>query len=140
VRYLLDTNVISEWTKPKPDAKVVAWLESVDEANLYLSVLAFAEVRLGIERLPLGPKRERLTVWLDQDLGERFAGRIIAIDRDIAEGWAVLVARGRAQGSPPSILDAFLAAIALVHGMTLVTRNLRDVAPLGIAVFSPWQG
>ena len=88
----------------------------------------------------MGPKRERLTLWLDQDLGERFAGRILAIDRDIAEGWAVLVARGRARGASPPILDAFLAAIALVHGMTLVTRNLRDVAPLGIAAFSPWQG
>jgi predicted nucleic acid-binding protein len=103
-------------------------------------VLAFAEVRLGIERLPIGAKRERLTVWLDQDLGERFAGRIIAIDRGIAEGWAVLVACGRARGASPPILDAFLAAIALVHSMTLVTRNLRDVAPLGIAAFSPWQG
>jgi predicted nucleic acid-binding protein len=96
VRYLLDTNVISEWTESTPDARVVAWLESVDETSLYLSVLAFAEVRLGIERLPIGAKRERLTVWLDQELGERFAGRIIAIDRGIAEGWAVLVARGRA--------------------------------------------
>jgi toxin FitB len=140
VRYLLDTNVISEWTRPRPDPRVVAWLESTDEASLYLSVLAFAEVRLGIERLAIGPQRERLAVWLDRELGERFAGRIVAIDREIAEMWAVLVARGRARGAPPPILDAFLAAIALVHGMTLVTRNLRDVQPLGIAVFSPWQG
>jgi predicted nucleic acid-binding protein len=92
VRYLLDINVISEWIKPRPDAGVVAWLAGADEDDLYLSVLAFAEIRLGTELLPEGPKRRRIGAWLDDDLAARFEGRIIGIDRAIAEATAT---RGR---------------------------------------------
>jgi predicted nucleic acid-binding protein len=77
VRYLLDTNVISEWARPRPDPAVVAWLETADEDALYLSVLAFAEIRLGIELLPHGQKRRRISAWLDDDLAARFEARII---------------------------------------------------------------
>jgi len=139
VSYLLDTNVISEWTKSRPDAGVVAWLDGAEEDALYLSVLTFAEVRLGIELLPDGRKRERIAAWLDHDLAERFEGRIIDVDRDIAEAWARLIARGRAVGARPPVLDAFLAATALVRGMTLVTRNERDVARLEVPVLNPWR-
>jgi hypothetical protein len=139
VRYLLDTNVISEWVKPRPDAGVVSWLDAADEDALHLSVLAFAEIRLGIELLPQGRKRSRLRAWLDDDLAARFEGRIIDIDRAIAEAWAQIVAHGRARGGRPPVLDAFLAATALVHGMTLVTRNERDLADLHVPVLNPWQ-
>jgi predicted nucleic acid-binding protein len=139
VRYLLDTNVISEWVKPAPDQGVVAWLAAADEDSLYLSVLAFAEIRLGIELLPHGRRRTRLTGWLDRDLGERFEGRIIGIDRTVAEAWANLVVRGRMRGKRPPILDAFLAATALVHGMTLVTRDVGDVDGLDVAILNPWR-
>jgi toxin FitB len=139
VRYLLDTNVISEWTRPRPDAGVVAWLDAADEDTLHLSVLAFAEIRLGIELLPDGPKRRRISTWLDDDLAARFEGRIIDIDRAIGEAWAAIVARGRARDAPPPVLDAFLAATALVHGMTLVTRNERDLAGLDVPILNPWQ-
>ena len=134
MRYLLDTNVISEWIKPQPDAGVVAWLAAADEDALHVSVLVFAEIRLGIELLPPGEKRSRLGAWLDDDLAARFEGRIIGVDRRVAEAWGALVARGRSRGTPPPVLDAFLAATALVHEMTLVTRNERDVA-----VLNPWQ-
>jgi hypothetical protein len=138
--YLLDTNVISEWTKPRPDRGVVEWLEEAEESSLYLSVVAFAEIRLGIELLPKGRKRLQLTHWLEADLAQRFEGRVIEIDQPIAAAWGKIVARGRAQGAaPPPILDAFLVATAMVHGMTLVTRNLRDVQRLGVAVVDPWQ-
>lgn len=139
MRYLLDTNVISEWTKPRPDAGVIAWLDAADENGLYLSVLAFAELRLGIELLPSGPKRARISAWLDEDLAARFEGRIIGIDRPIAEAWAGVIAHGRAQGVTPPVLDAFLAATAHVHEMTLVTRNERHLAFLGVPVLSPWR-
>jgi hypothetical protein len=139
VSYLLDTNVISEWTRPRPDAGVVAWLAAADEDNLYLSVLAFAEIRLGIERLSPGAKRDRLTTWLDQELAERFEGRIIAIGRRIAEAWGEVVARARATGIPPPVLEAFLAATALVHELTVVTRNERDLGGLEIPVLNPWR-
>ena len=137
--YLLDTNVISEWTKPRPDRGVVAWLDVADESSLYLSVVAFAEIRLGIELLQKGRKRDQLTRWLDNDLAQRFEGRVIDIDQAIAAAWGEIVARGRAQGAAPPILDAFLVATAIVHGMTLVTRNLRDVQRLGVAVLDPWE-
>jgi predicted nucleic acid-binding protein len=139
VRYLLDTNVISEWIKPHPDAGVVAWVAAADEDALHVSVLVFAEIRLGIELLPHGQKRRRLAAWLDGDLAARFGGRIIGIDRQIAEAWAVLVARGRARGAAPPVLDAFLGATALVHEMTLVTRNERHVADLEVPVLNPWR-
>jgi toxin FitB len=139
VRYLLDTNVISEWTRARPAPAVVAWLGAAEEAAPYLSVLAFAEIRLGIELLPEGRKRARIRAWLDDDLAARFDGRIIGIERVIAEAWADVVARGRARGATPPILDAFLAATALVHGMTLVTRNERDLAVLDVPILNPWR-
>jgi predicted nucleic acid-binding protein len=139
VRFLLDTNVISEWTKPRPERRVVAWLQAAEQERLYLSVLAFAEVRLGIERLPAGAKRDRLTLWLDQDLAEWFEGRIIGIDLDIASAWARLVARGRTAGRTPPILDAFMAATALVHGMTLVARDSGAAAWPEVPLLNPWE-
>lgn len=139
MRYLLETNVISEWIKPRPDPGVVAWLDAADEHALHLSVLAFAEIRLGIELLPQGQKRTRIRAWLDDDLAARFEGRIIDIDHAIADAWAQIVARGRARGAAPPVLDAFLAATALVHRMTLVTRNERDLADLDVPVLNPWQ-
>ena len=139
MRYLLDTNVISEWTKPRPDPAVVAWLDKADEETLYLSVLAFAEIRLGIELLPEGRKRARIRAWLDDELAARFDGRIIGIERAIAETWAEVVARGRARGATPPILNGFLTATALVHQMTLVTRNERDLAVLDVPIVNPWR-
>jgi toxin FitB len=139
VRYLLDTNVISEWTRPRPDPAVVPWLDVADEDTLYLSGLAFAEIRLGIELLPRGRKRARLSAWLDGALAARFEGRIIGIERDIAEAWAAIVARGRARGATPPILDAFMAATALVHQLTLVTRNERDLTGLDVPIVDPWR-
>jgi predicted nucleic acid-binding protein len=139
VEYLLDTNVISEWTRPRPEPAVVAWLAAADEDLLFLSVLAFAEIRLGIELLPEGRKRARISRWLDRQLAARFEGRIIGIEREIAETWAAIVARGRARGIAPPILDAFVAATALVHRMTLVTRNERDLAGLDVPILNPWR-
>ena len=139
MRYLLDTNVISEWTRPRPDPAVVAWLDAADEDMLYLSVVAFAEIRLGIELLPEGRKRSRISAWLARDLAVRFEGRIIGIEQNIAAAWAVIVARGRLRRATPPLLDAFMAATALVHRMTLVTRNERDLAGLDVPVLNPWR-
>jgi predicted nucleic acid-binding protein len=87
VSFLLDTNVISEWTKPRPDRNVISWLAEVDEDRVFISVISFAEVRHGIERLPPGRKRERLARWLAEELPERFENRILAIDQPIDETW-----------------------------------------------------
>jgi predicted nucleic acid-binding protein len=141
VSFLLDTNVISEWVKPRPDSHVIAWLAETDEDRTFLSVVSFAEIRLGIELLPDGRsrRRERLALWLAEELPTRFEGRILPIDRRIAETWSVLAARGRRAGVTLGPIDAFFAATAEAHGLTLVTRNIKDFATIGIPLLDPWQ-
>src|SRR5439155_10497417 len=85
--FLLDTNVVSEWTKPRPDPQVVAWLAAADEDRLLLSVITLAELRNGVASLPPGRKREQLDTWLSYELRDRFAGRLLPIDAAIADQW-----------------------------------------------------
>ena len=137
--FLLDTNVISEWIKPQPDRNVVSWLAGVDEDRVFISVISFAEVRHGVELLPVGRRRERLTHWLAEEVPERFEGRVLAIDQHIAETWGVIMARGQKAGLTPGTMDAFVAATAAAHNLTLATRNVKDFQRLGIPLFDPWQ-
>ena len=137
--FLLDTNVISEWVKPEPDPHVVAWLNGVAEDRVFLSVASLAEVRRGIELMSAGKRRERLALWLTEDLPARFEGRILQIDSRIADSWGVVMARGQKAGVNVGTLDAFFAATAEVHGLTLVTRNVRDFLKLGVRLLNPWQ-
>lgn len=136
--HLLDTNIVSEWTKPIPDLGVTAWLGSIDEDRTYLSVVTFAEVRNGIELMAPGRRRDRLETWLVEDLPRQFDGRILVIDRRVAEAWGVMSVLRRRAGLPIGPLDAFVAATAKVHDLTLVTRNVRDFGQLGIRVFNLW--
>lgn len=136
--YLIDTNVISELIKPQPDDRVVAWIRSTDEADLHLSVLTFAEIRNGIERLPQGRRRTRLQRWSEFELTERFEGRILGIDRLIAETWGAIMARAAAAGITLPTMDTLFAATAEALGMTMVTRNVRDFEHAGVAVLDPW--
>ena len=135
--FLLDTNVVSEWVKPRPDAGVAAWLAEVDEDRVFVSVITLAELRYGIERMPAGNRRRRLDEWLRNELPLRFEGRILAIDSATADAWGKIVARGEALG-PISVTDAFIAATAEVHGLTLVTRNARDFEPTLKSIVNPW--
>jgi toxin FitB len=137
--YLLDTNIVSELAKAAPDAKVVAWIETAEEELLFLSVLTFAEIRRGIELLPDGARQARLRRWLDLELADRFEGRILDVGRGVAEQWGVMMARGEAAGRRLPTMDAFFAATAAYHGMTMVTRNARDFAETGVAVINPWD-
>lgn len=136
--FLVDTNVISEAVKPDPHPRVVAWLEKVEEDFVFLSVATLAEIRRGLELMDPGRRRDRLNQWLHQDLPERFAGRILAIDSRVAQTWGILMARGKRAGLNLSVLDAFLAASAQTHGLTLVTRNVRDFEKLDVATLNPW--
>ena len=137
--FLVDTNVISEWVKPRPDPHVIAWLAETDEDRTFLSVVSFAEIRRGIELLPGGRRRDRLALWLAEELPSRFEGRILPIDRRIAETWGVLTARGRRAGVTLGSIDAFFAATAEVHHLTLVTRNIKDFGTVEIPLLDPWQ-
>ena len=137
--FLLDTNVISEWVKPQPTAKVINWLEAVDEEQVFLSVVTIAEIRHGIEQLPNGNRRQRLAAWLAGELIGRFEDRILGIDLLIAEHWGILMARAKRAGIVPSTMDGFVAATAETYALTLVTRDTGNLGKLGIKVFNPWN-
>lgn len=137
--FLLDTNVISELVRRKPEPKVTAWVEATDEMLLHLSVLTLGEIRKGILSVRDSSRRVALGAWLDSDLVIRFAGRILAIDEAVAERWGQLSAQAELRNSPLPVIDALLAATALQHNLTLVTRNVRDVAATGVPLFNPWS-
>ena len=139
MRYLLDTNLVSEWTKPRPNAGVIEWLAQVDEDDVFLSVVTFAELRHGIERLPAGRRRKGLHAWLRSELPQRFEGRIVLIDGAIADEWGRLVARHEARGRPIQAMDGLIAATAQVHRLTLVTRNAADFQLSVKSVLNPWR-
>jgi predicted nucleic acid-binding protein len=139
VNFLLDTNVISEWVRPQPDRNVIAWTAGLDEDRAFISVISFAEIRRGIEMLPNGRKRERLAAWLAEDLPARFEQRVLDIDLRVAETWGTLLARGQKIGLTIGSMDAFIAATARAHGLTLATRNIKDFQRLGLSLLDPWQ-
>jgi predicted nucleic acid-binding protein len=137
--FLLDTNVISELIKARPDANVTAWVEATDESLLYLSVLTLGEIRRGIASLPQSRRRATLEAWLDRDLQARFEGRILTIDREVADRWGLLTAAARESGIALPVIDGLLAATALEHNLTLVTRDTGQIPSMGVAVFNPWE-
>ena len=139
MNFLLDTNVVSEWTKPRPDPQVVAWLAAVDEDRLLLSVITLAELRNGVASLPPSRRREQLDTWLSYELRDRFAGRLLPIDAAIADQWGSITAAAKAMGRTIHAMDALLAASAFVHELTLVTRDQSDFEGVGIALFCPWS-
>jgi toxin FitB len=138
VSYLLDTDVTSEWAKPVPNPKVVAWLENTEEHELFVSVISRAELRRGIERLTPGKRREHLTDWLENELPRRFGRRLLPDDAVVADEWGALMARREAAGRPMHAMDAFIAATAAVHGLTLVTRNDSHFQDSVKSILNPW--
>lgn len=106
---------------------------------MFISVASFAEIRRGIELMPAGRRRERLATWFAEELPARFQSRILDIDRHVAEAWGVLMARGRKAGVTIGPMDAFFAATAAAHGLTLVTRNRRDFEAVGVPLLDPWE-
>ena len=139
MNYLLDTNVISEWTKPRPDAGLVEWLATVDEDRLFISVVTLAELRFGVERMDKGARRNRLDSWLIDELPERFEDRVVFVTPDLADVWGRMMARGQSIGRPVGSRDALIAATAEQLQFTLVTRNVSDFEALDIPLLHPWQ-
>jgi toxin FitB len=136
--FLLDKNVISELIKPQPEANVTTWIEGTDESLLYLSVLTLGEIRRGIAVLTQSRRRATLEAWLDKDLRARFEGRIMVIDQEVADRWGLLTAAARNSGIVLPVIDGLLAATALQHNLTLVTRDTGQIPSMGVAVFNPW--
>jgi len=140
VTYLLDTNVVSEWVKARPNQGVVSWLAEADEDRIFLSVCTLAELRYGIARMASGARRQRLDAWLSQDLPLRFEGRILPIDATVADTWGLVHERGKSTGRSIDIIDGFIAATAEVHQLTVVTRDARVFRGIGASVLDPWRG
>jgi len=137
--FLLDTNVISELVKPRPEPAVVRWVEETDENLLYLSVLTLGEIRKGIAVLQKSVRRVALEAWLESDLRLRFSKRILPIDEGIADRWGALAGQAQNDGRALPVIDGLLAATAIHHNLTLVTRNTSDIAATGVLLFNPWE-
>ena len=135
MRYLLDTNVLSELLKKKPEPKVSSWLRDADQESLYLSVLTVGELRKGIEKMDHGSRKTKLIQFLEKDIPIQFEERILPIDLKVAEAWGLLEAQAN---RPLPTVDAFLAATAITHNLTLVTRNTQDFLVSRLKLLNPW--
>jgi len=138
--FLLDTNVPSELTRPKPDPRVEEWLDDADDDQLFFSVVSLGEICKGLAVLPAASRRRaELQQWLDGTLRPWFAGRILPLTERIAERWGHLAGEGQLKGKPLKVADGMIAATALEHDLMLVTRNVKDFARLGARIFNPWE-
>ena len=133
--YLVDTNVLSELRRKRPNKPVLGWFGERPASTLFLSVLTLGELRKGIETVADAERRMRLIDWLEADLPAFFTGRILGIDAAVADRWGRMLA---AAGRPLPAIDSLLAATAAQHDMVLVTRNVRDFAGLPVQVLDPW--
>lgn len=138
MRLLLDTNVLSEVTKPSPDPRVLGWLDALDEDRTFLSVVSIAEIRRGVVLMDQGRHRDALTEWLSQDLPQRFAQRVLPIDEAVAMAWGDLMGVAKRRGRGLSSMDGLIAATAISQSLTLATRNIKDFDGFGIDLHSPW--
>ncbi len=133
--YLIDTNVISELRRKSPNVGVVSWFSQRPSSTLFISVLTLGELRKGVEGVADASRRMALLDWLETELPAFFAGRVLPIDGPVADRWGRLAA---AAGRPVPAIDSLLAATAAHHGLSLVSRNTRDFASLGVEIINPW--
>lgn len=140
MRYLLDTNIISNFAKPTPSSSLVAWMAEQADEDLFISSLTVAEIRKGILEMPQGRRREALDAWFSGVRGPQslFAGRVLPFDEKAGLVWARLMAEGRAAGRPRSGLDTIVAAVAEANRCIVVTDNEKDFA--GIEIVNPLRG
>ncbi|SFU22412.1 type II toxin-antitoxin system VapC family toxin [Mesorhizobium sp. YR577] len=139
MRLLLDTNVLSEVTKPNPDAHVLEWLDSLDEDRSFISVVSIAEIRRGVALMVNGRKRDSLAEWLAEDLPQRFEHRVLAVDEPVALAWGDLMGLAKRRGRGLSSMDGLIAATAIAQKLVLATRNIKDFEGFGIELFNPWD-
>ena len=138
--FLIDTNVLSEYSRPDgPDVRVRAWLEMAPRELQYVSVINLAEIKKGIELLAEGRRRRELQNWLANELEDWFSGHILPVDRRVADCWAQLAAGGIKIGRPLPAIDSLIAATAIAHNLTIATRNIRDFEAAGVKVTNPWM-
>ncbi|MBW6426106.1 type II toxin-antitoxin system VapC family toxin [Rhizobium sp. XQZ8] len=138
MRLLLDTNVLSEVTKPSPAEGVLRWIHGLDEDRTFISIVSIAEIRRGVALMDSGRKRDALGEWLAHDLPQRFENRIIPLEAPVALAWGDLMALAKRSGRGLASMDGLIAATAVAHQLTLATRNTKDFEGLGVDIFNPW--
>lgn len=139
MKYLLDTNVISELISKQPNQRVLDWIDELDAESVYISVITLGEIRKGIEKLPASKRKETLSSWLTTDLLMRFEGRIANITPNVMLTWGAMVGRMEAAGTPIAAIDSLIAALALQGNYALVTRNEDDFQHTGVVLINPWR-
>jgi predicted nucleic acid-binding protein len=132
VKYLLDTDVVSQYTKLPPNPRVDAWVQRTDDSDLYISTITFAELWYGIDLLPLGKRRTELENWLEGDLYMQFFDRVVGFSLDVAKRYGSLMARAKKNGHNPNAMDCLIAATAVANGMVVATLNHKDFEKLGV--------
>ncbi|TPM18586.1 type II toxin-antitoxin system VapC family toxin [Mesorhizobium sp. B2-3-5] len=138
MKLLLDTNVLSEATRPSPDVRVLEWLDGLDEDRTFISVVSIAEIRRGVALMDEGRKREALAEWLALDLPQRFEQRVLPVNEPVALAWGDLMGFAKRRGRGLSSMDGLIAATAIARQLTLATRNTRDFEDLGLELLDPW--
>lgn len=138
MRLLLDTNVLSEVTKPAPDPRVLKWLDQLDEDRSFISVVSIAEIRRGVALMDPGRKRDALAEWLAEDLPQRFEHRVLPVEEPVALAWGDLMGLAKRSGRGLSAMDGLIAATAIAHNLTLATRNTKDFEGFAFDLVDPW--
>ena len=136
--FLLDTCVISETSRPRPNERVMRWFSSVSESDIFIPAVVFGELRDGVEELADGAKKRMLLRWFDE-WHAKYSDKVIPFDYDCADLWGRIFAQGRINGRTPAVIDSQIAATALHHGMALVTRNVRDMVGFGVEIVNPFD-
>lgn len=140
MNYLLDTCVISEYTRRKPDLRIIHWVDELDESKVFLSTITIGEIKKGIELLPDGSRRKQvLNQWLSDGLLIRFSGRIYPITVEVMLRWGSIYALLETSGQTVSTIDSMIAATALNHHAVIVTRNEDHFRPTGVEIINPWK-
>jgi predicted nucleic acid-binding protein len=137
--FLVDTNIISEFIRPQPDSRVIRWLDAADPESLYVSVVTFGEIRLGIEDLPAGKRRSALEEWFEQGLPAWFDSHLLPVTKAIADRWGRLTIEAKKKGISVTTADGLIAATAIEHDLAIVTRNVTDFETCCAEIINPWE-
>lgn len=139
MKYLLDTCVISEVIRKKPNKKVLNWLKEQEESTLFLSVLTFGEIEKGIEKSADSRRKNKLKLWVEVDLKQRFEGRILPIGMQVATKWGEIQGKSELSGKPLPTIDGLIAVTGLVNNCIVVTRNVSDMQQSTVELLNPWE-
>ncbi len=139
MKYLLDTCVLSEFTRQKPDGNVIRWMDSINEDDLCISVITVGEIQRGVEKLPDSHRKTNLVTWLNEQMLPRFENRMIPLDLSAMQIWGTITARMESTGQPMGVMDSLIAACALSQNLILVTRNIKDFTGTNLQLINPWD-